>query len=224
LRRVSFAASARHNGRTVFDPLAPARERVERAAIGVEIDIKHGPDGEVWSVQGLDRAQKRLKSAASTLAPGVRARVLREVEPRYTERSVRREWGTLVLPAPSPASVGESWRAASLVAPPGREASPTSPGRLNETCTLLSLSPDRAVVARENAFSIASLAFPGAAVEEGNIKGQATIDRATGMPVEEHSQRRATIMRRSQDASQSTAQSRPLGWTQFEWRRVFTPL
>jgi hypothetical protein len=216
-RRISTTTSLKRGGKSVPDPREAGLTRAEQAVIGVAIDIKHGPDGTAWNVQGVQgpsHLQERLRAAASRAPAAYRALVLRVMKSRYSDASLQREWSTIVARPPQPVRVGELWRSGWLSLTPNAlfevAAGPTH--------RLAALTPARAIITHSLTFASRHGTNISARMQEVSTTstdvGQTVVERATGLPVVHTSSYR----------SQSTSGGRAFSWTREESRRIFTTL
>jgi hypothetical protein len=173
---------------------------------GIEIDIKQGTDGRVWSVQGLPALKKRIKASLNRVHPSMSSLIGPVLDAVYNEKFFRRTWDTSALRPPSAISVGQSWPYA-LSAETG--AGTRLPFDFSTTGTrrLISLSPEKAVVSDAATANLNQIITPPKPVKgakaspldvlsnirvqgTGVITGQAVIDRATGLQTDVQSSQR----------------------------------
>lgn len=214
-RRITTSRSLKRGGKSVPGPNAQATAQLERAAIGVQVDVKRGPEGDLWNVQGVqggDALSRRLKSAAAKLARDHRALWPRVLETLHTDLGLVSEWDAAEERPPGPVRVGEAWRSEYVAANPPAAVYEVPVGT---THWLKSLTPARATLAHRFDFASRPVGNTArdAARTSGTLLGQAVIDRATGLPLEETS----SFWLRSQ-------RDHDLSWARQQSRRVFTLL
>lgn len=174
-RTIQKSATLKINGQLVALPNALPEKALQDIFAGLQFDIKHGPDGRVWNVQGVEKMRLRIESALARQAPNVQAQMKLFFEEIFSDESLRRSWGSGALQAPTPLRVGESWEyqlpAIFSMAQLERQG----------TRQLVALKGNFATISDEAQLT-SKIDVPGAGA--GTLSGTSIINRTTGMEAE----------------------------------------
>ena len=228
-RKIDAVTHTKINGKSAPTGDSASAEKVGNALIGAQIDIKQGPDGHVWSVQGIQALRRRFNRTLAGLDPNVRALMTPIFDAAYSEKMFRQTWDTSATRPAHPVGIGDSW------------AYQTTDGQLplgmemRGTRKLIALDAERATIADDATIVmnhklvsdtkitphplLPSLSIQGS----GTSRGQSIVDRETGLQTEVTAALRWTGKYRS---AGNTARKVPaldlVQWIQSESRQILT--
>ena len=174
-RTIKKSANLKINGQTVAMSNNLPEKALQNIFAGLQFDIKRGPDGRVWNVQGVEKMRLRIESALARQSPQVRAPLQQFFAEIFSEENLRRTWDSGALHAPTPLRVGESWE----------YQLPAALSVLNlerhGARQLVALKGDFATISDRGSLTAK---FDTSMTGGGTLSGTSIINRTTGMEVE----------------------------------------
>ena len=109
-RTITQESTVKINGKAMPIPDTPQMKSLKNLYDGVQIDIKQGPDGRVWNVQGLDKMRQRLSRLFPKNDAASQAMMKSFFDSIFSEKTLRQSWDIAGKYPEKSVRVGESWK------------------------------------------------------------------------------------------------------------------
>ena len=223
-RTITQESTVKIGGKAMPIPDTPQMKSLKNLYDGVQIDIKQGPDGRVWNVQGLDKMRQRLSRLFPQHDAASQAMMKSFFDSIFSEKTLRQSWDSAGKYPKKSLRVGESWN----YQIPLEMASMKM--NLHGTRHLVALDGNFATISERSNLDLASdgllpklpnmPAMPKIEMSGGGImSGKTIVNRETGMEIESFGTMRMVTKIKTVEKSGATTEVPQ--WFLMQSHRVF---